>query len=93
MFRDFVRFNFMLKNIKQLLRLKLNPGIQKQFDNPKFHNLGFSVCLWIPGFNFRLSNFFMFFNMKLKRARSSKIGAFKTWETPSRALRIQESAR
>ena len=30
------RFNFMLKNIKKLLRRKLDPGIQKQIENPKF---------------------------------------------------------
>ena len=70
MFRDFVRFNFMLKNIKKLLKLKLDLEIQKQIENTKFHNFGFSVCLWIPGSDFRFSNFFMFFNMKLNRARS-----------------------
>ena len=64
------RIQFQIEKHKKLLRRKLDPGIQKHIENPKLHNFRFSVCFWIPGFNFRLSNFIMFFNMKLNRARS-----------------------
>ena len=38
-----------------------------------------TICFWIPGSNFRLSNFFMFLNMKLKnrfRKQTSGVSAF-----------------
>jgi hypothetical protein len=52
--RDRFNFNVEKTNIKKnLLKRKLNPGIQKQTESPTFPNFGFSICFGIPGSNFR----------------------------------------
>ena len=62
---NIARFNFMLKTIKKLLRRKLDPVIQKQMEKPKFHLFGFSICVGIPRFNFRLINLFLCFQHEI----------------------------
>ncbi len=48
-------------------------GIQKQMGNPDFKlKPGFPICFWIPVRDLRISNFFMFPNMKLDRSKPQK---------------------